>query len=257
MPDVFAEFCAAGLWPGVGQAIAARLDEAGIHAPADVTAHKLAGLPRMTDRRANRLVTSFHRRRPAVRDRGTAGAAGDPDPLGGPVGRSARVTTPPGCCARTRGDCWRCPTPRWPRPTGWPEAIEPDVRRDDPRRGRALVEWTLARYARDGHTAAPQSLVADALRPFGVDPEPALGAALIARRGGAGGRPDRRSRPRTASRGWRRESLARAESTIAEGLARLAGTAKAAGRRAGREGGDRPGWTTCRPARWRWAPRTA
>ena len=30
MPDVFAEFCAAGLWPGVGQAMAAKLAEAGI-----------------------------------------------------------------------------------------------------------------------------------------------------------------------------------------------------------------------------------
>src|SRR4029077_18754749 len=59
-------------------------------------------------------------------------------------------------------------------------SVEPDVRRDDPRRGRALVEWTLARYARDGHTAAPQSLVADGLRPFGVDAQPALGAALVA-----------------------------------------------------------------------------
>ena len=59
MPDVFAEFCAAGLWPGLGQAMASKLAEAGIRTPADVTAPNLSGLPRMTDRRANRLVTSF------------------------------------------------------------------------------------------------------------------------------------------------------------------------------------------------------
>ena len=59
MPDVFAEFCAAGLWPGIGQAMSAKLAEAGITSPADVTAPNLSGLPRMTDRRASRLVTSF------------------------------------------------------------------------------------------------------------------------------------------------------------------------------------------------------
>src|SRR4029078_11386304 len=48
-----------GLWPGIGQAMSAKLAEAGITSPADVTAPKLSGLPRMTDRRASRLVTSF------------------------------------------------------------------------------------------------------------------------------------------------------------------------------------------------------
>ena len=107
-------------------------------------------------------------------------------------------------------------------------SIEPDVRRDDPRRGRALVEWTLARYARDGHTAAPQSLVADGLRPFGVDAQPALGAALVS--GGV----VRVADPAGSDEPWiAREVLAQAESTIAEGLARLVRTASTlAGERA-------------------------
>ena len=58
--------------------------------PADVTAAKLAACPRMTDRRAEPADDQLHRRRPAVRDRGTAGAAGDPGPVGGAVGRRAR-----------------------------------------------------------------------------------------------------------------------------------------------------------------------
>src|SRR5690242_3085086 len=59
VPDVFAEFCAAGLWPGVGPGLIKQFDAAGIRSPADVTATKLAALPRMTDRRANRLLTGF------------------------------------------------------------------------------------------------------------------------------------------------------------------------------------------------------
>lgn len=57
--------------------------------------------------------------------------------------------------------------------------LHPGVRRDDPRRGRALVQWTLARHARDGHTISSAGLVADGIRPFGIDPEPAIGAALL------------------------------------------------------------------------------
>ncbi len=90
------------------------------------------------------------------------------------------------------------------------------------------MEWTLARYARDGHTAAPQSLVADGLRPFGVDAQPALGAALVS--GGV----VRVADPAGSDEPWiAREVLARAESTVAEGLARLVRTASTlAGERA-------------------------
>ena len=225
MPDVFAEFCAAGLWPGVGQAVAARLDEAGIRSPSDVTAAKLSGIPRMTDRRANRLVTSFI-------GAGQQYAIAEllvPQEI--PVRWAARLAEALGDEAASvlHGDPWRLlalPDATVAQADRLARAVEPDVRRDDPRRGRALVEWTLARYARDGHTAAPQSLVADGMRPFGVDALPAIGAAMasgevvrVADPGGSGA--DGSDEPWVA-----RESLARAESTIAQGLARLARTAK-------------------------------
>ena len=227
MPDVFAEFCAAGLWPGIGQAMAAKLAEAGITSPADVTAPNLSGLPRMTDRRASRLVTSFI-------------GAGQlyqiaellvPEEI--PVRWAARLAEALGdeAAAVLRADPWRLlalPDAAVAQADRLARSIEPDVRRDDPRRGRALVEWTLARYARDGHTAAPQSLVADGLRPFGVDAQPALGAALVS--GGV----VRVADPAGSDEPWiAREVLARAESTVAEGLARLVRTASTlAGERA-------------------------
>jgi len=219
VPDVFAEFCAAGLWPGVGQAIAAKLAEAGIISPADVTAQNLSGLPRMTDRRASRLVTSFI-------------GAGQlyqiaellvPEEI--PVRWAARLADALGddAGAVLRADPWRLlalPDAAVAQADRLARSVEPDVRRDDPRRGRALVEWTLARYAKDGHTAAPQSLVADGLRPFGVDAQLALGAALVS--GGV----VRVADPAASDEPWiAREALARAESTIAEGLARLVRTA--------------------------------
>lgn len=227
MPDVFAEFCAAGLWPGVGQAMAAGLAGGGIHTPADVTLTKLRALPRMTDRRANRLLTSFI----------GAGQLYDiaelliPQEI--PARWAGRLADALGDGAATflRDDPWRLlvlPDAGVTQADRLARSIEPDVRRDDPRRGRALVEWTLARYARDGHTVAPESLVADGLRPFGVAAAPALGAAL------ASGGVVRVADPGGSAEPWvARKVLADAESAVAEGLARLVRTATSlAGERA-------------------------
>ena len=55
------------------------------------------------------------------------------------------------------------------------------MRRDDPRRSRALVGFVLARQARDGHTVTPASGWSSALREFGVaDAGEAVAAALEA-----------------------------------------------------------------------------
>ena len=56
---VFAAFCAAGLWPGLGRRAAAELPAAGITAPDDVTADRLIRLPRVGRQRAERLFSSF------------------------------------------------------------------------------------------------------------------------------------------------------------------------------------------------------
>ena len=56
---VFAAFCAAGLWPGLGKRAAAELPAAGITSPDDVTADRLLKLPRVGRQRAERLFSSF------------------------------------------------------------------------------------------------------------------------------------------------------------------------------------------------------
>src|SRR3712207_1384028 len=56
---VFAAFCAAGLWPGLGKRAAAELPAAGITSPDDVTADRLLKLPRVGRQRAERLFSGF------------------------------------------------------------------------------------------------------------------------------------------------------------------------------------------------------
>src|SRR4051794_12504273 len=59
-PDrVFAAFCAAGLWPGLGKRAAAELPAAGITSPDDVSVNRLLKLPRVGKQRAERLFSSY------------------------------------------------------------------------------------------------------------------------------------------------------------------------------------------------------
>ena len=62
---LFGQFCAAGLWPGVGRAMAEKLQAAGITSPADVTAGRLELVEGVGPKRAARLAASFTRARPA------------------------------------------------------------------------------------------------------------------------------------------------------------------------------------------------
>src|SRR5262249_10831712 len=92
----------------------------------------------------------------------------------------------------------------------------PGVRRDDPRRGRALVAHALARAARDGHTTCPVELVHAALTADGLaDPAAAVAAAL-----------DTGALRAVADGELALDRYAMAEDAIAEAVARLTATAK-------------------------------
>ena len=80
---LFGEFCGAGLWPGVGRAMAEKLQAAGITSPDDVTAGRLELVEGIGPKRAVRLAAAFTRAQPAYE---TAGA----DQLPGP-GQVRRV----------------------------------------------------------------------------------------------------------------------------------------------------------------------
>jgi exodeoxyribonuclease V alpha subunit len=95
------------------------------------------------------------------------------------------------------------------------------ARPGDPRRGRALVEWLLDRAGRDGHTAVPLMTVTSALSGMGVpDAADAVAAALD------DGRVLRFHGERSLLAPAR---LAFDEDWLAQGLARLIGTAEQLG----------------------------
>jgi len=178
-PDpVFVAFCAAGLWPGLGRTLAGALAGAGIEGPADVTATNLGALPKVGPTRAGRLLSSFV--------------------AAGPVYEVADLLVPADVDVRVAGrvvDALGPPAPRLLREDPWQllaihgvtpgdadrvaRLAIPGVRRDDPRRGRALVGYVLTRIAREGHTVAPREDVLHALTEFGVGDAVAAVAAAV------------------------------------------------------------------------------
>ncbi|UOY02485.1 AAA family ATPase [Blastococcus sp. PRF04-17] len=175
---VFAAFCAAGLWPGLGRRTAAELPDAGIVSPDDVTADRLMKLPRVGRQRAERLFSSFLAAQPTydvVELLVNAGldaklAAGVADTLGPDAAR--RLKDDPWALLGLTGvnlvDADRLAI-----------ALLPGADRQDSRRGRAIVGLTLRTATRDGHTVLPADLVVAALRAEGfADPAAAVVAAV-------------------------------------------------------------------------------
>jgi len=212
---VFTAFCQARLWPGLGPTLIEALADAGIEGPEDVSATNLAALPKVGPTRAGRLLSAFI----------AAGPVYDVVALLVPAGLDARIAGRAvdalgfGAARLIRDDPWQLLTVWGVVPADadrLARSLEPDVRRDDPRRARALVGFVLARQARDGHTVTPPELVGPALREFGVgEPSAAVEAALeagtvLALESGEIGIP----------------RYVQAEDGIAEGIARLLATAE-------------------------------
>ncbi|MGY1640683.1 AAA family ATPase [Geodermatophilus sp. SYSU D00703] len=175
---VFAAFCAAGLWPGLGKRTAAELPAAGITSPDDVTADRLLKLPRVGRQRAERLFSGFLAAAPTYEvvellvgaglDARLAATAADA--LGTDAAR--RLRDDPwallGLTGVTLDDADRLAI-----------AVLPGADRQDSRRGRAIVSLTLRTATRDGHTVLPVDLVVAALRAEQIaDPAAAIGAAV-------------------------------------------------------------------------------
>jgi exodeoxyribonuclease V alpha subunit len=226
---VFAAFCAAGLWPGLGKRAAAELPGAGITSPNDVTAARLMKLPRVGKQRAERLFSSFLSAAPTyevVELLVGAGldaklAAGVTDALGPDAPR--RLRDDPWALLGLTGvslvDADRLAI-----------AVLPGVNRQDARRGRAIVAQTLRTATRDGHTVLPADLVVAALEADGVsDPVAAIVAAVESGEVLEHEPPEPDEPEQEPDPALRTLSLARygmAEETVAEAVARLAATAE-------------------------------
>jgi exodeoxyribonuclease V alpha subunit len=174
---VFAEFCAAGLWPGLGRTLADALPAAGIVSSADVTLDALAALPRVTARRASRLLSSFVAVGPLLELCGLLAEAGVD------VRWAARAQAHLGgdAARHLRDDPWallRLPGIDVNTADRFARQCIPGVTPDDPRRLSGLVCWALARRAREGHTVAGAAEIGAEIAPYGVtDAAAALAAA--------------------------------------------------------------------------------
>jgi exodeoxyribonuclease V alpha subunit len=177
---VFEAFCADGLWPGLGRTLGEALPAAGITGPEHVTAERLANLPKVGTIRAGRLLSAWI----------GAAHAYEVAQLVVPAGLRARIASRAvdafgdDAARRLRDDPWRLlelPDVRVAEADRVAVSALPGVRRDDPRRGRALVAYALNRAARDGHTVQPVELVLAALEAERVaDPPGAVAAAIEA-----------------------------------------------------------------------------
>lgn len=211
----FAAFCAAGLWPGLGRTVAERLAEAGINRPDDVSTNALEKVEGVAPKRAERLAKNFVDAHPRYAVAELLHAAGMPVRAAGAivdqVGNDA--------AAVLKADPWQV------LDSGAVQPRDADVfalrtlpdrpDKTDVRRGRAFTAYVLARAARDGHTVLPIAMVTAALAGLDVpDPDAAIAAGVDY--GSAFAYDDELALARYAM----------AETTIAEGLARLAATAK-------------------------------
>jgi len=214
VPDpLFAAFCAAGLWPGLGRTSAERLPAAGIRSPGDVDLARLSAVEGMSGPRARRLLDSF---RAAAGRYEVAGMLAAADL---PVRLARGVSDELGAAAadELRADPWALLA------GGEAELAQADrlarsmgLGRDDPRRGPGVLVHLLTQAAaRAGDTAGPVEPVLVAAARDGVpDPAEALETAtedgrvvLVGDRIGL-------------------ERYAMAEQAIADGIERLLATAE-------------------------------
>ena len=179
LPDVFGEFCAAGLWPGLDRKLAGQLAGAGITGPALVTAGRLELINGISAERAQWLAAAFHDARPCYETAQLLAACQVPARFAGPavamLGRTAQD--------QLRQDPWRLLALPQIRPdqADWfaRKLLRGQATPQDRRRGRALVSYLLARAARGGHTAVPAGVIAGALARFRIeDPAAAIAAAV-------------------------------------------------------------------------------
>ncbi|MDK3258761.1 AAA family ATPase [Blastococcus capsensis] len=178
-PDlVFAAFCTAGLWPGLGKRTAAELPAAGITTPDDVSADRLVKLPRVGRQRAERLFSSFLAAAPTYEVVEMLVAAGLPAKLASGVADGLG----PDAARRLRDDPWGLlglPGVALADADRLAIAVLKGADRQDTRRGRAIVALTLRTATRDGHTVLPLDLVVAALQAERIaDPVAAVVAAV-------------------------------------------------------------------------------
>ena len=223
---LFAQFCAAGLWPELSRTAAGKLAAAGITSPDDVTPSALGKVDGINPKKAERLTKTFSDAQPRYRVAELLAASGLPLRLAfaavDDLGRDAATTL--------RRDPWRlldCVHGNQVQPRDIDafalRTLADRPGKDDPRRGRAFTVHVLGRAIRDGHTVLPDATVASALAGLDV-PSPASAIAAALDDGDVTDYPSYEAEEPAQLLGLTRYAMA--EESVAEGIQRLQSTAQ-------------------------------
>jgi exodeoxyribonuclease V alpha subunit len=214
--EIFAAFCGAGLWPGLGKTLRDKFPTAGILTADDVSEEALARITGLSARRAATLMVAFARARPKFDVVALLLPAGLPARLA----EGALNALGPGAAGVLRDDPWRL------LDSGSADLRQADRlaselgrARHEPLRGPAVMVHLLMLAARNGDTASPTARIkADAAGRGVPEPDEALIRALD------GGRLTRDESDEEIAAPDRLVAVPRysiAEEKLANGLARL------------------------------------
>lgn len=161
--NVFSAFALSGLWPGVGKTAAQAMLDARINSPDDVTIDNLMSIKGNTRKKAERLALAFQEAAPVYKVAEQLIIAGC-EPRAAAIAINFFGTS---ANAVISGDPWSllaCGALDVAAADRFAQYKLDDIGPDDPRRGKALVQWALRQGAKAGSTALPRITVAQALQ---------------------------------------------------------------------------------------------
>lgn len=162
-PTVFSAFALAGLWPGLGKNLAQALPAAGINSPDDVTLENLLNVTGITPRRAERLISAFAAAEPIYQVAEELIIAGC-QPKAAAVAVSCFGAAAHKVIAEDPWALLACGALDVAGADRFASYQLDEITPDDPRRGKALVQWALRQGAKAGSTALPVPAVSQVLK---------------------------------------------------------------------------------------------
>lgn len=160
--NVFSAFALSGLWPGLGKTAAQVMLKARINSPDDVTVENFMAIPGNSRRRAERLVAAFHASAKLYRVAEELIIAGC-EPKAAAIAINAFGSSASSIIDKDPWSLLACGALDVATADRFALYKLDDITPDDPRRGRAIVQWALRQGAKAGSTALPRTTIAQAL----------------------------------------------------------------------------------------------
>jgi len=160
--NVFSAFALSGLWPGLGKTAAQVMLQARINSPDDVTVENFLAIPGNSRRRAERLVAAFFQAERLYKVAEELIIAGC-EPKAAAIAINFYGSSASAIINKDPWSLLACGALDVATADRFALYKLDEILPDDPRRGRALVQWALRQGARAGSTALPRATVAQAL----------------------------------------------------------------------------------------------